>query len=819
MLILPLFFWLDFFDENDDADLSAKLAGDNNQLATVEREHAAVSASVTRLKQTRTELESSLSSTTAALNELQVKLSTARAAYETERAMVDDLQIRQKEQAALLARQRTELITAESDLSGLRVEKSEIEGSFLRDKEDVREMKRKMAEIAVATNELREVLEKVKKDARQQKGLVAISKKQLASAEGEREKLTGEIEAEMQKASAPVEEVEEESPFDHSATSSSPFDHPTIAAASVSLPLSPPSASPATSVRSTNPFDRLGLSPQATGTRSPSSPAVTSPLAVAGAIGAGVAAIGAGVVSVLGLGGAEKKEEETLPEVNKEEGPFISEAGPPTPPKIKEEETDPFGFPAGASAFVAPSFDSSDPFGVSGANAGGFDDFDQGFGDDFSALKIDSTPAVVGSSSTAFDDAFAELDATPTAVPAVIEAPVEVSVEAPFEEPKPIEAEPQKEPEVEEKPQEVEKIEEASIPVKEEVATVEVAAEEPFDEPPSAHVEELAADVASVDSSDDEDVIEDAGPSLRGRDYSESSPAVGTSTSDSGESFVHVPSATDTKFPALETLDEPMPSSVPEEAKDVPTSLSPSTTGPSHFLEGSNTPGSELDNFESATSSVVDPSPTASAFSDGTTSAPFKKRAAPPPPPRAVLPPPIAAPWGDSVPSSSNEVKSTTSPFDEFDDSAFSDLPPPAPVAAGSANFASPDFDTFDEDDDFSFRPEFEEESKPPTAVDEASFADFDSAFDPVPRKEGSSNTEPGFSFDDAFGEITSEPMALADSLGAGTTAPPVPTPALDDDVDGVKQIVGMGFSRSQAIDALEKYNVSSSSLFGRSPV
>lgn len=120
--------------------------------------------------------------------------------------MVDSLESRHKEQADLLARARHELITAESDLSALRVERTEIEGNYLRDKEDVREMNKKMAEVTLETNKLKEVLEKLKKDARQQKGLVAISKKQLLTAEGEKEKVASSI---VEEENRPVE-VEEE---------------------------------------------------------------------------------------------------------------------------------------------------------------------------------------------------------------------------------------------------------------------------------------------------------------------------------------------------------------------------------------------------------------------------------------------------------------------------------------------------------------------------------------------------------------------------------------------------------------------------------
>jgi len=49
-------------------------------------------------------------------------------------------------------------------------------------------------------------------------------------------------------------------------------------------------------------------------------------------------------------------------------------------------------------------------------------------------------------------------------------------------------------------------------------------------------------------------------------------------------------------------------------------------------------------------------------------------------------------------------------------------------------------------------------------------------------------------------------PMPPSSHLSPPMEEPRVATPANDDDVEGVKQLTAMGFSRSQAVVALEKY-------------
>lgn len=707
-------------------------------LGNLQNQHTSVSSAVTQLSTKRVDLEASLATTTSAINELQVKLSQARAAHETERGMVDNLEGRQKEQATLLARARHELIAAESDLSALRVERTELEGTYLRDKEEVREMKKKMAQVSIDVKETKDALEKLKKDARQQKGLVAISKKQLVTAEGEHEKVVKDLEETTREA---------QQPFDAEA---SPFDHAEEAAA-LPLPISPPAVtSPTSSVRSTNPFDRMGsithaITPSSSTPTTPSF--VKSPIAAVAAV---VGVVGAGVATVLGVKGEEEQKEDTPA---------------PSTPRVEEDAT------------------KSDPFGVSSSPTTATDsfdkDFDEGFGDHFEAPKeAAATTAAPFTASPTFDSAFDSFDVSSA-------------------------------------------------------STAKTVVVEPVEEKKEEAAEE-------VDSSDDEDEIEDATPKTRHglREASGvSSPVAGTSISDSGESFVHVPSAstsadveTETKFPALEES--------PEEVVAAP--VHPVVAEHEEVAERSDSPTSELDTFEDAAAhptpsgshqllSSVEPVALASTAAAATTAAVVagvvvaKKRSAPPPPPARSGTASNTAfdnAFGSSfgTPSTSTAAAVST---DDFDD-AFSDLPPAAPIASSATAAHLPEstsnhaFDSFD--DEFSFKSDFD--TSAPTTSNSAfddSFANFDSA----PSHSSPTSRAPkaavasGFSFDDAFSSPSPNANASPDYLSArptaapGLPARPAVTPALEDDVAGVKQIVAMGFSRTQAIDALEKYNVS----------
>lgn len=396
-------------------------------------------------------METVVNNSSSDLASLQAQLEAARTAYTTESSLLSSLQTRAATQTSELAELRSKLITAESDLSGLRVERAEVEQSVLRDKEEIRGLKAKIAELDRETERLRAEAEGKKKEARQQKGMVAITKKQVERSEETRDRARSEVEA-----ATPAPGVE-----------------------GIASPVSP-----ASSVRSTNPFERMNfgaastpipalspqptgasakaLSPQPTGSRTappppPSrgktvDPGTTSLGGTATALAAGAAAamgaVTSGVASMVSPDPTEepkplsaspqprKSTEERFPEIDDTGvAPTSSASTTGFDDAFAEGPTPTSQAPASTSfddAFGAapPSTGFDDAFGVddepssSGPTTSGFDDafassrssskpVATGFDDAFGAPA--PVTATSGAGPSAFDDAFGERSASPGA--------------------------------------------------------------------------------------------------------------------------------------------------------------------------------------------------------------------------------------------------------------------------------------------------------------------------------------------------------------------------------------------------------------------
>lgn len=234
--------------------------------------------------------------------QLESQLASAKAQYQTETKLVADLQTRQSEQAANINQTRGELVTAESDLSALRAEKAEIEGSVLRDKEEIRGLQRQLKEVGDGNTAIKAEIEKLKKDARQQKGMLAIAKKQLATAEEHAEKARKEAAAEQEELARAKEELERTNAETEAlAAAAKAAPEPGVAAAvtaaiatpdpiafpaGIPLPETPDVQSPAISTKSNNPFGRLTR--QNSTASSSSSPAPYSPFSLPTAVEHGI---------------------------------------------------------------------------------------------------------------------------------------------------------------------------------------------------------------------------------------------------------------------------------------------------------------------------------------------------------------------------------------------------------------------------------------------------------------------------------------------------------------------------------------------------
>ncbi|KAI0075486.1 hypothetical protein K474DRAFT_1709004 [Panus rudis PR-1116 ss-1] len=271
-------------DDDEPAAPSPPLQDKSAEIGNVQNQLNSTNRSLETTKTERQNVERALAEQASQLAMLQTQLSSAKAAYETETRLLSNLRERFNTQTADIQKAREELIHAESDLSAVRVEKTEIEQNLLRDKEEVRALQRKMAEVGSQVEILKAEVEKAKKEARQQKGLLAVARKQLATRETERAKVEKELadaQAEVQAATKEREEAEAELAKDvpstqtngHDIVPSGSPDSVAIAAAHP-LPVSPELNTPVSpsSIKSTNPFERLAMAGNPSRTGSPFMP-------------------------------------------------------------------------------------------------------------------------------------------------------------------------------------------------------------------------------------------------------------------------------------------------------------------------------------------------------------------------------------------------------------------------------------------------------------------------------------------------------------------------------------------------------------------
>ena len=256
----------DLLGDDDAASTTPPLHDQSAEIGNAKNHLKSTNQSLEATRNESASIQQTLATQASQLSALQTQLSSAKAAYETETKLLAAFKERHSAQSAEIQKAREDLIRAESDLSAIRVEKSEIEGSFLRDKEDIRELNRKMNEVGQQIDALKTDIEKAKKDAKQQKGLLAIAKKQLSLKEAEKAKAEKEQEGALADLTAVTKEREEaEADLAKEGTAIEPkavdraTDSVAFTAGQQPLPITPDLSATALS-KSNNPFERLAKS-------------------------------------------------------------------------------------------------------------------------------------------------------------------------------------------------------------------------------------------------------------------------------------------------------------------------------------------------------------------------------------------------------------------------------------------------------------------------------------------------------------------------------------------------------------------------------
>ncbi|KAK8235107.1 hypothetical protein IWZ00DRAFT_438158, partial [Phyllosticta capitalensis] len=221
------------------SDDSVELGNMSNQISTLRNQMQEVS-----IKKNNT--ENDLNNTAAQKRDLESRLSQFRTQYEAEVQTVKQLEEKLNASRNETRKLQQELAMIEGTYQDLQAQHQQVATALNADQQENANLKERIRQTNAEIAQLRPQLDKMRSDARQQKGMVAIGKKQLATNEGERDKIKNEM-----------NELRREN-------SQSPSDARPGSAAAAASP------APSNASHNTNPFFRRSPQPQAENTMSPS---------------------------------------------------------------------------------------------------------------------------------------------------------------------------------------------------------------------------------------------------------------------------------------------------------------------------------------------------------------------------------------------------------------------------------------------------------------------------------------------------------------------------------------------------------------------
>jgi epidermal growth factor receptor substrate 15 len=179
---------------DNDAEISKKLNNDSTELANLSNQIGSLSTHMQEVQAKRSATQNDLNQANAQKKNFEQRLSQLRALYEKEakavRALEDQLAASRNDTKKLTA----DMAMVDASYQDLQGQHRQVATALQADQQENANLKERIKATNGEIAQLRPQIEKLKSEARQQKGLVAINKKQLATTEGEREKLKTEVE-------------------------------------------------------------------------------------------------------------------------------------------------------------------------------------------------------------------------------------------------------------------------------------------------------------------------------------------------------------------------------------------------------------------------------------------------------------------------------------------------------------------------------------------------------------------------------------------------------------------------------------------------
>lgn len=210
----------DLLGDTDEANKN--ISDETTELANLSNQISSLTKQTQEVQTKRNTTQHELSQTNSQKQNFEQRLAQLRQQYEKEAQDTHALEEKLRTSRADTKKLQGECLSLEGQLRDIQGQHQQVLAALQADQQENASLRERIRAANAEIAELKPQIEKLKLDARQQKGLVAINKKQLSTTEGERDKLKAEADALAKSAEDMSRQIETGSPVSSSAQMASP---------------------------------------------------------------------------------------------------------------------------------------------------------------------------------------------------------------------------------------------------------------------------------------------------------------------------------------------------------------------------------------------------------------------------------------------------------------------------------------------------------------------------------------------------------------------------------------------------------------------
>ncbi|KAG5980901.1 hypothetical protein E4U55_003522 [Claviceps digitariae] len=178
--------------EDHDPEASKLITGETTELANLSSQIGTLSKQMHDVQNKRTTTQTELNQTNSQKQNFEQRLTQLRALYEKEAEDARSLEEQLRKARSESQKFQSECMTLEGNLRDVQAQHQQLAAALQADRQENAGLRERIRVVNGEIAQLKPQIEKLKSEGRQQKGLVAINKKQLLTTEGERDKLKTE---------------------------------------------------------------------------------------------------------------------------------------------------------------------------------------------------------------------------------------------------------------------------------------------------------------------------------------------------------------------------------------------------------------------------------------------------------------------------------------------------------------------------------------------------------------------------------------------------------------------------------------------------